>query len=258
MCSFAGSTRTAGAILGLLKLHTLAPIDSLLQRVRECSEHLIVNQLKQNGGVAAWPGRAVNPATGFAHGAAGIAYALFQAHVYLPEHAFLAAAFSAVEYESSLYLRKERNWLDVQSIGRPEWQKCAKSWCHGSVGIGLSRAGMLKLLKNRHLRRDLATALCSVLEENGPSLDQLCCGKMGTIDLLVTAGCYLQREDLLAKARKRGAGILERARAAGGYRLLSIEPDVTGSPGLFTGLAGIGYEFLRLANPQLPSVLLLE
>jgi len=53
--------------------------------------------------------------------------------------------------------------------------------------------------------------------------------------------------------------MIERARRDGGYRLLSGEPDDAANPSLFAGIAGIGFELLRLANPtRLPSVLLFQ
>jgi lantibiotic modifying enzyme len=55
------------------------------------------------------------------------------------------------------------------------------------------------------------------------------------------------RHELRECARRRAAGIVQAKR----YSVLD--------PGLFVGLAGIGYELLRLTEPrQLPSVLLWE
>ena len=59
-----------------------------------------------------------------------------------------------------------------------------------------------------------------------------------------------------AHAQRVGARAIEAARATG---WICGNPLGVESPGLMTGLAGIGYALLRLAAPaQVPSVLALE
>jgi lantibiotic modifying enzyme len=53
--------------------------------------------------------------------------------------------------------------------------------------------------------------------------------------------------------------MIEEAARDGGYRLVPGCPDDTANPSLFMGIAGIGYELLRLAYPELlESVLLFQ
>jgi lantibiotic modifying enzyme len=64
---------------------------------------------------------------------------------------------------------------------------------------------------------------------------------------------------LVDMAQTHGGDVLARASSRGGYRL---RPDTAAhqtleNPALFQGLSGIGYQFLRLAHPDIvPSLLL--
>ena len=58
-------------------------------------------------------------------------------------------------------------------------------------------------------------------------------------------------------AEERAAEVVGLAEHAGAFALHPLLPAGAFSPGLFQGTAGIGYELLRLARPDLvPSVLL--
>jgi lantibiotic modifying enzyme len=52
--------------------------------------------------------------------------------------------------------------------------------------------------------------------------------------------------------------VVARARRSGAYRLFPNLPSTAFNPGFFQGVAGIGYSLLRLADKDLPSVLLWE
>jgi lantibiotic modifying enzyme len=60
-------------------------------------------------------------------------------------------------------------------------------------------------------------------------------------------------------AARQAAAVVARAERVGAYALHPLLPASAYGPGLFQGTAGIGYELLRLARPDLlPSVLLWE
>src|SRR5262249_56393171 len=84
----------------------------------------------------------------------------------------------------------------------------------------------------------------------------LCHGDLGNLELVVQAGERLGDPRWRLQSDRLAALILESIDREG-WRcgvLLGVE-----SPGLMTGLAGIGYGLLRLAEPTcVPSVLVLE
>ena len=87
--------------------------------------------------------------------------------------------------------------------------------------------------------------------------DFLCCGNSAVIDFLLEAGTYLDREELTAQARTRMAMMIDRADLRGHYNCVNDGIEDVFSPSLFYGVAGIGYEMLRLISPgDVESVLL--
>ena len=82
----------------------------------------------------------------------------------------------------------------------------------------------------------------------------LCHGALGNVELLLTAARLLNRpED--QEALERATALIVGSIEAHGW--VSGVPLGVETPGLMTGLAGIGYELLRLAEPdKVPSVLL--
>ena len=70
-------------------------------------------------------------------------------------------------------------------------------------------------------------------------------------DLLDALGCGLSREDLRDEARRRLSQVKARAGEKGQYHCLKKGISHMFSPGLYYGVAGIGYEMLRAAAPEM-------
>jgi lantibiotic modifying enzyme len=84
----------------------------------------------------------------------------------------------------------------------------------------------------------------------------LCHGSLGNLELLLKASATYESVSLRDQTYLRASSILDAIDAAG---WLCGVPLGVETPGLMLGLAGIGYQLLRLAHPQsIPSVLLLE
>jgi lantibiotic modifying enzyme len=84
----------------------------------------------------------------------------------------------------------------------------------------------------------------------------LCHGDFGNLELLLAAGQALNREDLTSEANRRASALLHSIEKQG---YLCGTPHGVESPGLMTGIAGIGYELLHFAESRcVPSVLTLD
>ena len=93
---------------------------------------------------------------------------------------------------------------------------------------------------------DINVALAWVERNPPPPGDDLCCGKLGAIELMLRAAQALARPDLHELACRRAASLVE-------------QTNRLSQPGLFIGQAGAGYELLRLSAPlRVPSILLWE
>jgi lantibiotic modifying enzyme len=107
--------------------------------------------------------------------------------------------------------------------------------------------------------KDLEVALQTTQKYDLQGVDYLCCGNFGRLEVLLLAAQKLARPELQELALKKAAWVVARAKQTGAYQLSANLPSHAFSPSFFQGTAGIGYELLRLAYPEvLPSVLLLE
>lgn len=239
----------AGAILGLLACNTACPAETLyLERALACGEHLLNT----------FP-RTQNAFVGFAHGATGIAYSLSRLFKISGEKSFHDAA-EAIFAAETHYLKPDKmGWKNLpQALA--ENPDLMGSWCRGASGLGLSRIGNLPNLGHEELR-GIEASLQTLEQSPAPGNDFLCCGTLGQVEFLLNAA----RGHLSSPAREtahRLATLVAR-RAAPGW---SADPnadypqksgEMSGyRPGLFKGLSGAGYIFLRLAYPDFPSILL--
>ena len=249
----------AGAILGLLALHAETGEPAVLDKAIACGQHLLAHRISVNGSPRAWKNFVEKPLTGFSHGAAGIAYALLRLYGLTHKYAYKQASIEGIAYERSVFQTSAANWPDFRSSAQQTDQPGFMiSWCHGAPGIGLARLGSLEILDTEEIHQDIEVALQTTQKYGLNSVDHLCCGNFGRIEVLLVAAKTLRREELFKTAHLQASMAVARAEQAGSYQLFSNLPTSVFSPSFFRGTAGIGYELLRLAYPEiLPSVLLL-
>ncbi len=254
----------AGAIPGLLSLYQETEDRSVLDTAIICGNHLLSKQTGTDP--RAWKTLAEarnKPMTGFSHGASGIALSLLRLYAATLNPAYLEAAKEGIEYESSVFDKSLKKWPDFRLSEPANQLDVMYAWCNGSPGIGLARLGSLPIIHSKETYAEIEIALDMTqkyeLWNNSGSVDHLCCGSLGRTELFVLASQKLDSQNWLISARKNAALIVARAKENKAYSLLPHLPDSVLSPSFFKGSAGLGYQFLRLANPQsLPSVLILE
>lgn len=248
---------TAGLILGLLTLHEETKDSATLKKAVLCGDHLIGKQESAGQG-AAW--RAINGKfmTGFSHGAAGIALALLRLRKASGKERFRLAARQAIAFEDSVFDVTENNWPDFR-YSHGDRSVFMNAWCHGAAGIGFARLSGLPLFDSPEVRQDINAALRKVAESPIGDKDGLCCGNLGRGDMLLAAAVQKKDEQLHRRVVQIASVVVERARQWGGYRLSGQPGQDFFDPSFFQGLSGIGFELLRIANPQsLPCVLAWE
>jgi type 2 lantibiotic biosynthesis protein LanM len=250
----------AGAILGLLALYNISADSVILEQAIACGHHLLDHRVTSDSGYRAWATLNGKLLTGFSHGAAGIAYALLRLYKTTQSPIFLQAAEEAIAYERSVFSPEAANWPDFRPFGiRNGKPTFMATWCHGAPGIALARLGSLAILDTEEIRQEIEIALKTTQKYDLHGMDHLCCGILGRVEVLLTAALQLSKKELLEIAQKQAAWVVDRAEQVGSFCLL---PDFSTNiyiPSFFQGTAGIGYELLRLAHPDLlPSVLLWE
>ncbi|MBW4494007.1 MAG: type 2 lantipeptide synthetase LanM family protein [Oscillatoria princeps RMCB-10] len=249
---------TAGAMLGLLVLYSQTGEPAVLEKAAICGEHLCDNLVGAEGKTRAWKILGEKQYTGFSHGAAGIAYALLRLYAVTQNRAYLKAACEGIAYERSVFYPAAANWPDLRYIEREGVPRFMVSWCHGAAGIALARLGGLSVWQTEEICEDVEVALQTTCRHSLQGVDCVCCGNFGRLEALLAGAQKLCRPQLREIALQKAAWGVARAQKMGGYQFPNL-PVSAFSPSFFQGTAGIGYQLLRLAHPDmLPSVLLWE
>ena len=246
----------AGGILALLNLYRAISAPALLERAANLGLALLEKRVQASTGHAVWLSSfAERPLTGFGHGAAGIALALHRLGHETGETIFSAAAEEAIGYERAVFDSKAGNWPDFRrGAFKPGQRSFMYGWCAGSPGIGLAR-----LVQFGGATPEVSEEIQAAITDatSGPTFPagHLCCGRSARIELLLEAANRLKDNSLRDVAVSQAMLVESQARESGFYALNGADRGRLFAPSFFQGTSGIGYTFLRIVNPQLPSVL---
>jgi type 2 lantibiotic biosynthesis protein LanM len=262
---------SAGALALLVAIDRAAPSRTTLEAAILAAGRLIacaVSTPNDTGRALPAPRESFStkPLTGFSHGASGLAFALLRfASIERVDDSLRSAcrelARDALRYERSAFSDEHANWPDFRresvadlSTGASVELRYETAWCHGAPGIALARVAALAdetMSTDRNLARELEVATRTTLTDGFGHNHSLCHGDLGNLEAVVTARGSIDDEVRVIAAR-----ICDSIERQGP---LSGSPLGVETPGLMTGLAGIGFELLRLSDPRrVPSVLTLE
>jgi len=263
-------TGSAGGIAALAALCQVRAADHLADHVRVLADHLVTAAVRTPAG-AGWVPRTLRemrsqtrPISGFAHGGAGIAAALSQAWRLIGDDRYRQAACEAIRYEQSSFDPGTGRWRDLRDR---EAGTIAEEfphrgfWCYGGAGIGLGRLlAQPSLMQGvpasaRLASTEIDSALTMVTTQP-PGSHCLCHGDLGNLELFLQAAEILREQRWHHAAGLRAAEILASIDSHGWQCGTPLGVQV---PGLMTGLAGIGFGLLRVAEPhRVPAVLILQ
>ena len=261
----------AGAILSLLSLTDAGGSAEALELAQSCAVHLL-SSATTDGESISWPSAFnVSPLVGLSHGAAGVALALsrLREHIGDPEGALMRTIEGALAFERMHHDPSTGDWADLrdESVGSPFQMR---AWCHGSPGAVLARAELLERGLSGDVRAVLTDEISAGIratEESiqvtvgapfGQGSDCLCHGDVGNLVIAeVVSGRMGGRIPADRSTRERAwSAILARADERGWQ--CGIPSDVE-TPGLMTGLSGIGWALAYSASPGTePNLLTLE
>jgi type 2 lantibiotic biosynthesis protein LanM len=250
----------AGCIGALLALDRVSASDKALAVAVQCGDLLISKAQPMEHG-AAWFNsiETVKPITGFAHGAAGIAWALLEMAARTGNQKYKDAAIKGIEYEHARYSFAAGNWTDAATdeAKNPKNEVGpSMAWCHGAPGIGVARLVALKHIDHPFIHQDLQRAIQATLNYGPGANHCLCHGDLGNLDFLFQASQLTGNQELIQKVDDWTNQILA---SMDKYGWLCGVPLAVESPALMNGLAGICLGLLRTAEPDLvPSVLTLS
>ncbi|NKQ57767.1 type 2 lantipeptide synthetase LanM [Amycolatopsis sp. K13G38] len=258
---------SAGCLLCLLALHAVRPSPRTLDAAIRCGERLVATAQPASRGKA-WTTLADQPRLGgFSHGTAGIATSLLRLAAVSGIDRFGDLARQALSYDRSLFIPELGNWADLRVFSAPPGAdrldettagspaKSMVAWCHGAAGIGLGRLATLSLMDGPEVHTEIEAALSATTRFGFDINHSLCHGALGNAELLLTAARTLRRTQDRAALEQATAVIVSSIEADGPATGVPLGIE---TPGFMTGLAGVGYGLLRLAEPdKVPCVLLL-
>ncbi|HEX6969347.1 MAG TPA: type 2 lanthipeptide synthetase LanM family protein [Micromonosporaceae bacterium] len=215
----------AGCLAAMHAVHRELDLKVAGQLAEACAERLVQLTVAPDGRMSA-----DGEPAGFADGAAGMGWALLR---------------YASARDDARYAKVGRALLS--RIDRPPAR--VPGWCSGAAG--LIAAQVDTDTASTAQTRELLAALTKHPVRDDHSL---CHGELGIVEALILLA---QRDREMVRVRQRRAGmVLDTLTRYGPHCGV---PNAVPTPGLLTGLAGIGYGLMRLGFAErVPSVLLLE
>ncbi|WP_347069980.1 lanthionine synthetase LanC family protein [Flavobacterium sp. WV_118_3] len=250
----------AGTIPVLLDVYKTYPNPVLLDKAIALGD-LLYHSAEKNKDVWSW--RTVpsqKNLTGFSHGSSGIALALLQLYEVTENPQFLEAATGGFNYERQSFDATQHNWPDFRDgVSTTYNTVCGLAWCHGAPGIALSRLKANRIKPDSTFEQEMFVALTTtkdnvyhnLMDNLNHTNYSLCHGIAGNAEILLDCSPeYYQLAETVGTA-----GIYK-------YKTNRL-PWPTGvnsgqyTPGLMMGIAGTGYFYLRLLDPEKHKSLLL-
>lgn len=271
-----------GGIPALLAIAGRVDAELVTGIARRLGDHLINVATRDPEGLswATMRSSSIRNLNGYAHGAAGIGHGLLELYAATGEGKYRYAAEQAFLYERHFFSAEDFNWPDLRHTELGEYQfegrmdelkerqrsgdplppqapRYMSAWCHGAPGIGYSRLRAYELLGDplylEEARASFTAVERSISDELGMNFS-LCHGRGGNAETLVEGARILGDPELLRPAHEIALAGIERFENAGVPWPCGTMGGVS-DPGLLLGEAGIGMFLLRLARPEIPSVL---
>ena len=254
----------AGALLGIVRLIEATGARTLLRSARPIVQRLRELQHPKLG----WRGYDGRPLSGFMHGQSGISYALLA-------YDALAQEGSAQTLSESGFALEEQHfdvaqsawplWLDarsdvsITSSGAQAAHNMIGTWCNGNPGILLARTAYGRKASPQE-QTHLLRAAIQLYDDVPAGVDHLCCGNLGRALALAqlartppiaTALAQSGRDEAGPRAQIWLASVVQAALLRGRYLLREdAEQNLAFQPGLYRGIAGVGFAALTLGWPE--------
>jgi lantibiotic modifying enzyme len=258
---------SAGSVIALLELAAIFEEPRLIDDAVAAGDALIERAtVTPHGWSWAIPGRRYSHhLCGVSHGAGGIGWALLELFAETADARFRAGAVAAFAYERSWLDPSSGTWPDLRIGGqrrgasRPIVSPAVGTWCHGEAGIALTRLRAMAVLGEGPHGHDAEVALEATRAHLAGALRyeiedaSLCHGSAGAADALLSGAELLGQRWHAATdlAAHFGHVVIERHSTGDDWPC----GDGATTPGLFLGLSGIAWLFLRLHDQRVPSPL---
>jgi len=248
----------------LISIQKITKSKSLKNKIREAGERLVCIAEQGLGGVS-WNTSASDSdhnLTGFSHGTAGIAAALFKLSSWSKEKQFATTAMQALDYENQYLNNQEQGLTSGKVILSSPQIPVHYDWAHGYAGMAQARLRAYENMPSKKLKQQAIVAL----ERSFSHYSQV---DLGAFDISITNGMWGVTDALLDAARILKEEIYyEKATILFQSAISTFEKDgnhwggnqtmTEEVPDFMISLSGIGYSILRFVDSEkYPSVLCL-
>jgi lantibiotic modifying enzyme len=269
----------AGNLLAVCHLYASCPDPSLLETIHTLIQKLVQDACITPAGLK-WDlhKNAYDSLAGFSHGAAGIAFALLQTGLYFKTPGLIYVAEQALLYEMNYFDADTGNWMDLR-VGVDRMQELRKqynrqllqwtlaafqptmsginSWAHGAAGCGIARLSAFEITGNPEYARLAQHAMeySWLYFTRQQHIDySLCSGYGGIAAFFQQAATVLQQPSWRDKANSMALAAITYYKENKNYnsKLQHVIPD----PGLFSGLAGVGFWMLGCLQQHEPDAII--
>lgn len=254
----------AGGIVALVGAARAFDRPDLLEAALGRAERLVAEGQSTPSGLS-WPlGAGQTGLLGLSHGTSGMALALFEAAAASGRIDLRDAGRACLAFERHHFDPERGAWPDYRPYpgrpaGVPSWPL---AWCHGGIGIGLSRLRIRELEPDdAELDREIDAAAAAVMASLDAQIRAAgdftpCHGLAGSGEFMLSVARSFGKADAAAVAQAIGEHGLERF----SHPRMPWPCGVHGggqTPSLMLGTAGIGLFYLRLqTSGAIPSAAL--
>jgi len=262
-------TGTAGIIYGLILIRNEISFENFEELINEGVE-LLLKELHLGRRGIYWQRNqlTIRGLCGLAHGAAGLGLVFWELGKIFSNESFYQLGRMAFDYENFYFSESENEWPDFRLKEHGNLEKHLNlyregkmsqlltpryltAWCHGSVGIGLTRfrayeiSGQSEYLEQALNAADKAILMSNVLKSDSDL--SLCHGLSGIGLILAKAFSTSKDQKYKFALDNLSATVLK---SAGGANKSIAGGELRRDPSLFTGLAGVGYFFLKYGKDE--------
>ncbi|AFY37604.1 Lanthionine synthetase C family protein [[Leptolyngbya] sp. PCC 7376] len=243
---------SSGCILALINLYDWVQDENIKTVAIQCGDRLLEKAISMKEGIGWSTIPSQRPLSGFSHGAAGISLALLKLAAFTGDQRYQEIALEGWKYERSLFSATKKNWHNSEK----DQENLAVTWSYGATGIGLARLSSLSQLKTAQINSEINIAMETTMALGFGNNHSICSGDLGSLELLLQGINTLSHKELTNTYYQKISQVLNSIERQGYDCGVPLGVETLG---LMTGLAGMGYELIRLAFcDRIPSVLLLE
>lgn len=254
----------AGAAAVFLNMWKLTGEKQYLDQAVRAGKLLVQNAVKLPEGIG-WPSEgARKPLLGMSHGSSGMQAVLFWLGQETNKQEFTDMAVQALRYEDSCYNEEQKNWADYRDmkIVDEEYFKIGPvAWCHGAAGILKARIVSLNYAPKemqKILQKDVDNAFDKTVHHAVRDGHCLCHGSSGNVEILCSAAELMNEMERVKEAGQLCNAYVKRLAELICSGRKGMLPQEKEHPGLMTGMAGIGYFILCMADKSMPDILFPE